>query len=115
MTSTTTSLTTCPYCGVGCGVQATREQDGKVSIKGDDNHPSNFGRLCSKGSALADTIGLEDRLLHPSIKGKQVSWDIALDTVSNGLKDVIKQHGADAVAFYVSGQLLTEDYYVANK
>ena len=115
MTDTTTSLTTCPYCGVGCGVQATRKKDGAISIKGDENHPANFGRLCSKGSALADTIGLEDRLLHPSIKGEQVSWDIALDAVSNGLKDVIKQYGADAVAFYVSGQLLTEDYYVANK
>ena len=115
MTNTKTSLTTCPYCGVGCGIQATRKQDGEISIKGDENHPANFGRLCSKGSALADTIGLEDRLLHPSIKGEQVSWDIALDAVSNGLKDVIKQYGADAVAFYVSGQLLTEDYYVANK
>ena len=115
MTNTTTSLTTCPYCGVGCGVQATREQDGTISIKGDENHPANFGRLCSKGSALADTIGLENRLLHPKVKGEQVSWDTALDAVSNGLKDVIKQYGANAVAFYVSGQLLTEDYYVANK
>ncbi len=111
----TTSLTTCPYCGVGCGVQTTKEQDGSISIKGDESHPANFGRLCSKGSALADTIGLEDRLLHPQVKGEKVSWDTALDAVSNGLKQVIEKHGADAVAFYVSGQLLTEDYYVANK
>jgi len=112
---TTTSLTTCPYCGVGCGVQATKEQDGTISIKGDKSHPANFGRLCSKGSALADTIGLEDRLLHPHVNGEKTSWDNALDAVSTGLKQVIEKHGADAVAFYVSGQLLTEDYYVANK
>ncbi len=115
MTKTTTSLTTCPYCGVGCGVQATREEDGTISIKGDKSHPANFGRLCSKGSALADTIGLENRLLHPQVNGKQTSWDTALDAVSDGLKQVIEKHGPDAVAFYVSGQLLTEDYYVANK
>lgn len=115
MTKTVTSLTTCPYCGVGCGVQAIQENDGAIAIKGDPSHPANFGRLCSKGSALADTIGLEDRLLHPQVDGKQVSWDTALDAVSDGLKQVIDKHGSDAVAFYVSGQLLTEDYYVANK
>ncbi|MCF6203028.1 MAG: nitrate reductase [Methylococcaceae bacterium] len=112
---TTTSLTTCPYCGVGCGVRAKKEQDGTISIKGDKTHPANFGRLCSKGSALADTIGLEDRLLHPHVNGQKTSWNKALDAVSTGLKEVIEKHGADAVAFYVSGQLLTEDYYVANK
>ena len=69
-----TSLTTCPYCGVGCGVEATQQADGTISIKGDSAHPANFGRLCSKGSALADTIGLEDRLLHPQVDGKQSSW-----------------------------------------
>ncbi len=110
----TTSLTTCPYCGVGCGVQVT-DEDGAISVKGDKLHPANFGRLCSKGSALADTIGLEDRLLHPQINGKQASWDTALNAVSNGLKKIIEEYGPDAVAFYVSGQLLTEDYYVANK
>lgn len=115
MTTSVTTQTTCAYCGVGCGVAAMRQEDGSISIAGDKTHPSNFGRLCSKGSALADTIGLEDRLLHPQINGEQVSWDIALSAVSNGLQDVIAKHGADAVAFYVSGQLLTEDYYVANK
>ncbi len=115
MADSSTNLTTCPYCGVGCGVQVTKEKDGTIFIKGDASHPANFGRLCSKGSALADTIGLEDRLLHPQVKGEQTSWGIALDAVSNGLKTVIEEHGADAVAFYVSGQLLTEDYYVANK
>lgn len=107
--------TTCPYCGVGCGVQVNQSEDGSISVDGDSLHPANFGRLCSKGSALADTIGLEDRLLHPQINGEQVSWDSALDAVAQGFKQVIDEHGADAVAFYVSGQLLTEDYYVANK
>lgn len=115
MANSTTTLTTCPYCGVGCGVEATLKEDRTISIKGDKSHPANFGRLCSKGSALADTVGLEDRVLHPQISGKRTSWDVALDAVSDGLKQVIEQHGPDAVAFYVSGQLLTEDYYVANK
>ncbi len=115
MTDLKNQLTTCPYCGVGCGVEVTRQADGVIAVQGDRRHPSNFGRLCSKGSALADTIGLEDRLLHPMVNGKQVCWDEALDAAANGLKKVIDEHGPDAVAFYVSGQLLTEDYYVANK
>ena len=115
MTTSRTTQTTCAYCGVGCGIVAKQHDDGTISIEGDKSHPSNFGRLCSKGSALADTLGLEDRLLHPQINGEQVSWDTALDAVSNGLKQIIDEHGPDAVAFYVSGQLLTEDYYVANK
>ena len=107
--------TTCPYCGVGCGVIVSSDGNGDYSVKGDDSHPSNYGRLCSKGSALAETIDLEGRLLYPEIKGQRVSWDTALDTVAKGFQKTIDQHGADAVAFYVSGQLLTEDYYVANK
>ncbi len=115
MTRAKTISTTCPYCGVGCGVLASTNTDGTVTVKGDKSHPANFGRLCSKGSALADTIDLDGRVLHPYIKGEQVSWDTALDAVADGLNNIIEQHGADAVAFYVSGQLLTEDYYVANK
>jgi assimilatory nitrate reductase catalytic subunit len=115
MTKAITTATTCPYCGVGCGVITTPLADGTVSVKGDETHPANFGRLCSKGSALADTIDLEGRLLHPHVKGEQTSWDFALNAVADGFKKVIDQHGSDAVAFYVSGQLLTEDYYVANK
>ncbi len=107
--------TTCPYCGVGCGVLATTHKDGSISVKGDSAHPANFGRLCSKGSALADTVDLEGRLLHPYINGQQSSWDDALNAVADGFQKVINEHGPDAVAFYVSGQLLTEDYYVANK
>jgi len=107
--------TTCPYCGVGCGVIAKPEPDGKVGISGDPEHPANFGRLCSKGSALAETIGLEERLLHPEIDGRRATWNEALDLVARKFSDAITEHGPDSVAFYVSGQLLTEDYYVANK
>ena len=107
--------TTCPYCGVGCGVIARIADDGVVSVKGDPEHPANFGRLCSKGSALAETIDLDGRVLHPEIAGRRVGWDDALDLVANSFSRTIDEHGPDAVAFYVSGQLLTEDYYVANK
>ena len=173
--------TTCPYCGVGCGVLATPRADGGVDIAGDSTHGANLGRLCVKGSALGETVGLEDRLLYPEIaaaplplagrgwgRGKptepdasaleappspdlashdpmhgswrsagrsgappssasppqgvgglkarrRASWDEALDTVAQGFARIIAEHGPDAVAFYVSGQLLTEDYYLANK
>ncbi|WP_036260454.1 nitrate reductase [Methylocapsa aurea] len=107
--------TTCPYCGVGCGVVATPDGLGGAAIAGDASHPANAGRLCSKGSALGETLGLETRLLHPMIEGKRASWAAALDHVADGFKRVIDRHGPDAVAFYLSGQLLTEDYYVANK
>ena len=103
--------TTCPYCGVGCGVLAGA--DG--TIKGDPDHPANFGRLCSKGSALGETIDLDGRLLHPQIAGERADWDSALDLVAAKFSDAIRDHGPDSVAFYGSGQLLTEDYYVANK
>ncbi len=103
--------TTCAYCGVGCGVLAF--PDG--SIKGDPEHPANFGRLCSKGAALGETVGLEGRLLAPRVDGVEASWDVALDLVASKFRQTIAEHGPDSVAFYVSGQLLTEDYYVANK
>src|SRR5712671_1235363 len=107
--------TTCPYCGVGCGVVAKPDGRGGAAIAGDPEHPANRGRICSKGAALGETLSLEDRLLHPEIDGQRVSWETALDTVADGFRDVIARHGPDAVAFYVSGQLLTEDYYAANK
>jgi len=107
----TLTRTTCPYCGVGCGVLAGA--DG--TIKGDPEHPANFGRLCSKGAALGETIDLDGRLLHPVVEGKEAGWDTALDLVAKNFSDAIAEHGPDSVAFYVSGQLLTEDYYVANK
>ncbi|MDH5660755.1 MAG: molybdopterin-dependent oxidoreductase, partial [Gammaproteobacteria bacterium] len=107
--------TTCPYCGVGCGILAELDKEGSVSITGDPQHPANFGRLCSKGAALGDTINMEGRLLFPEVEGKTESWDVALNTVTDRLQNIIIEHGPDSVAFYVSGQLLTEDYYVANK
>lgn len=106
--------TTCPYCGIGCGVIVTQTPDA-LALHGDKNHPANFGRLCSKGVALGETLALTDRLLHPQVNGQVVSWDNALETVASKFQETIRQHGADAIAFYVSGQLLTEDYYVANK
>jgi assimilatory nitrate reductase catalytic subunit len=106
--------TTCPYCGVGCGLLVRPASDG-IEVSGDPLHPSNFGRLCSKGSALGDTIDLEGRLLHPQIGSARVSWNAALTHVAEGFTRTIREHGPESVAFYVSGQLLTEDYYVANK
>ncbi|WP_454849169.1 nitrate reductase [Rhizobium binxianense] len=107
--------TTCPYCGVGCGVVASVDENGAVSVKGDPDHPANFGRLCSKGAALAETIDLDGRVLHPEISGRSTGWDEALDLVARTFSETIAEHGPDSVAYYVSGQLLTEDYYVANK
>ncbi|MFM0466735.1 nitrate reductase [Paraburkholderia strydomiana] len=116
-----TVRTTCPYCGVGCGVRVSARPDGGHDMAGDELHPANFGRLCVKGSALGETIGLDGRLLHPKMREpgsgvlRDVSWDDALDAVAGGFRKVVEEHGPDAVALYVSGQLLTEDYYVANK
>jgi assimilatory nitrate reductase catalytic subunit len=107
--------TTCPYCGVGCGVIAKVDEKGDVSVRGDPDHPANFGRLCSKGSALAETLDLDGRLLHPQVDGEAVDWDMALDLVALRFSQTIAEYGPDSVAFYVSGQILTEDYYVANK
>jgi assimilatory nitrate reductase catalytic subunit len=107
--------TTCPYCGVGCGIDARPGSGRSVAIAGDALHPANGGRLCSKGTHLAETVGLEGRLLHPIVNGAQVAWDEALDLVADRFTRAIAEHGPDSVAFYVSGQLLTEDYYVANK
>ena len=106
---------TCPYCGVGCGVLLRADDAGGLSVRGDPQHPASQGRLCSKGSALGETVGLQQRLLAPQIDGEDVSWDHALQTVADQFRKTIDEHGPDSVAFYVSGQLLTEDYYVANK
>ena len=111
---TKTVKTVCPYCGVGCGVDVRIDGD-DISVSPDRDHPSNLGRLCSKGSALADTLDLKGRLLNPYIGNKQVSWDQSLELVANRFVQIIEESGPEAVAFYVSGQLLTEDYYVANK
>ncbi len=110
-----TVKTTCPYCGVGCGVDGAVDGARAVKISGDADHPANFGRLCSKGTALGKTVGLEGRLLTPQIHGKPAAWDKAASLVAKTFAQTIAKHGPDSVAFYVSGQLLTEDYYAANK
>ncbi len=116
---------TCPYCGVGCGVIIESEGDQITGVRGDPDHPANFGRLCTKGSSLHLTasapITRQARLLHPmrrEHRGEQavrVSWDQALGFATETFAQVIREHGPDAVGFYISGQLLTEDYYVFNK
>ncbi len=112
--------TTCPYCGVGCGLTAVSDRRGGATISGDAEHPSNFGRLCSKGAALGETLDPGGRLLHPMLRQRdgtlaRVDWSSALSRVAGGLDRIIERDGPEAVAFYLSGQLLTEDYYVANK
>lgn len=107
--------TTCPYCGVGCGISAKTGANGAITIIGDETHPANFGKLCAKGSALGQTLGLEGRLLSPRIAGHKTDWNTALKATADGLNMIRDQYGPDAIGFYVSGQLLTEDYYIANK
>ncbi|MDN3523265.1 nitrate reductase [Halomonas ramblicola] len=107
--------TTCPYCGVGCGVMASLDGERIVDVTGDTDHPANFGRLCVKGSALHETLGHHGRLTRPRVDGVEVDWDTALSAVASRLTEARRAHGDESVAAYLSGQLLTEDYYVANK
>ncbi len=106
---------TCPYCGVGCGVIIGQDSSGQLKVSGDDEHPANEGRLCSKGAALTATLNDDDRLLYPEVGGRVTDWDDALSEVAARFASTINEHGPDSVGFYVSGQLLTEDYYVVNK
>ena len=110
--------TTCPYCGVGCGVDVVQSggMTGILSeLKGSAEHPANYGRLCIKGTHLLETLDGNKRLLKPVVFGQQASWDEATSIIAARMKSIVEQHGPDAVAIYGSGQLLTEDYYVANK
>ncbi len=122
------TASTCPYCGVGCGVIIESRGGQIVQVQGDPNHPANFGRLCTKGSTLhltaASPIQQQTRLLNPQMLRNRnnrqegwedVSWDTALDHCTDTFARIIQEHGPDAVGIYVSGQLLTEDYYVFNK
>ena len=111
---------TCCYCGVGCGVVIESEiKNGLeriIAVKGDLNHPANFGRLCTKGSTLHLSVKPDNRALYPEMRltreatRKRVSWDISLDYLTEKFAQTIEKHGPDSVAFYISGQLLTEDY-----
>ncbi|MBI1846172.1 MAG: molybdopterin-dependent oxidoreductase, partial [Candidatus Rokubacteria bacterium] len=113
--------TLCPYCGVGCGLLA-RVEDGRVTkVKGDPAHPANFGDVCAKAVHLPPTLRAPDRLLYPEIRERRdeprrrAAWDEALDLAARRLRHILATHGPDAVAFYASGQLLSEEYYVAAK
>ncbi len=119
------TTSTCPYCGVGCGVIIESHGPQITGVRGDPSHPANFGRLCTKGSTLhltaSSPITLQTRLLQPLHRAQRgdapqpLSWDAALGLVTEKFADIIQRHGPNAVGFYVSGQLLTEDYYVFNK
>jgi ferredoxin-nitrate reductase len=114
--------TTCSYCGVGCGIVVKKDKKGKIVVEGDKDHPVNKGMLCSKGMnlhyAMQDT---SDRLLYPEMRWsrnhptERVTWDVAINRAAAVFKSIIQTYGPDAVAFYVSGQCLTEEYYIANK
>ena len=116
---------TCPYCGVGCGVIIQSDDDQITGVRGDPQHPANFGRLCSKGSTLHLTasrpVTMQTRLLQPMrryLRGdapQPIVWDDALDLAAERIARTVQAHGPDAVGLYLSGQLLTEDYYVFNK
>jgi assimilatory nitrate reductase catalytic subunit len=121
----TETRSTCPYCGVGCGVIIESKGSQITGVRGDPDHPANFGRLCTKGASLHLTasaaITAQARLLYPMQRSQRgapaqrISWPSALDQAASRFAGIIEQHGPDAVGFYISGQLLTEDYYVFNK
>jgi assimilatory nitrate reductase catalytic subunit len=115
---------TCPYCGVGCGVVIEHDEQRITGVRGDTAHPANFGELCTKGRTLHLTAApqaLAARLAHPLRRPDRgsvpvrVEWEEVLEDVAGRFAACIREHGPDSVAFYISGQLLTEDYYVFNK
>ena len=110
--------TTCPYCGVGCGVDVVRQGAAGPQLsdlQGSREHPANFGRLCIKGTHLLETLGQDSRLLFPMVNGQRSDWQTAIQTVADKMRSILETDGPEAIAIYGSGQLLTEDYYVANK
>jgi len=113
---------TCCYCGVGCGIIVNKLSDGKLLVEGDKDHPVNKGMLCSKGMNLHYTaMDTSDRLMYPQMRFNKnmplqdVSWDVALERTAAVFKTFINKYGSDSIGFYVSGQCLTEEYYVINK
>jgi ferredoxin-nitrate reductase len=122
MSNSTSYKTTCCYCGVGCGIVVNKDRNGKLHVEGDKDHPVNKGMLCSKGMNLHYTVMDQcDRLLYPEMRynknmqRQRVSWDVALERTAAVFKTLIEKYGPDSVAFYASGQCLTEEYYVVNK
>ena len=111
---------TCPYCGVGCGVEAGVKGGRIVAIRGDKRHPANLGRLCPKPAGLPEAVHHPDRLTHPLRRREdggfaRVSWEEALEEISCRLDDVLRCEGPESLGFYISGHLLTEDQYPAIK
>ena len=115
---------TCCYCGTGCGVIIESVSEKITGVRGDPDHPANFGKLCTKGSTLALTMSpsaLTGRARHPEMRTSRdqqrtkCDWNTILDHLAERFAETIRKHGPDSVGFYVSGQLLTEDYYVFNK
>lgn len=113
--------TCCPYCGVGCGLLVGVNEEDVLKVKGDPDHPANFGDICAKAVFLPRALRTSDRLLFPQIRARRdepftrVPWELALKTIAQKFREIIEEDGPDAIAFYGSGQLLTEDYYVGNK
>ena len=117
--------TTCCYCGVGCGVIVQSDGMQVTGVRGDPEHPANFGRLCTKGSTLhltaSPVLQQQARALVPELRTRRdterqpASWDETQDFLARRIAETVEKHGPDSVAFYISGQLLTEDYYVFNK
>src|SRR3954464_2066823 len=112
----------CCYCGTGCGVEVRRDARGTLSLVGDESHPTNRGMLCSKGKALLHAaLARDERLTQPQVRldraapFERSTWDASLAHVAAQFKRIIAEHGPDAVGFYCSGQMLTEEYYVINK
>ena len=116
---------TCCYCGVGCGIIVQSDGAKVTGVRGDPDHPANFGRLCTKGSTLhlsaQPVLQQQARALFPEMRSarnaprERASWNDTLDFIAQKFADTIRLHGPDSVGFYISGQLLTEDYYVFNK
>jgi assimilatory nitrate reductase catalytic subunit len=119
--TTQETKSTCCYCGVGCGVLIQTEAGKITGVRGDPDHPANFGRLCTKGATLHLTTKPEARALYPELRRnrneprQRASWDESLDYIAARFAATINKYGPDSVAFYISGQLLTEDYYIFNK
>lgn len=106
--------TTCAYCGVGCGIRLSREGE-RWQLQGDEDHPANGGALCVKGASLLESLAFPDRLLYPRWLGQRIGWEEALDTLAERFAAILAESGPQAIGIYLSGQLTTEDYYVANK
>jgi len=121
----TSTKTLCPYCGVGCGLEvapakANSTEDTAWAVRGDRDHPSSQGMVCVKGATIAEAIH-KNRLLYPLMREaldapfRRVSWDEALDAIAQRLQQVLQTQGPEAICMYGSGQLQTEDYYLAQK